>query len=81
MLKKIIFLINDRSLNNTDVKNAVYETKRYVEECGYASELIAFDVKSISFSANERSDNKDSRQILFATDSGRVCEMLSREGC
>ena len=81
MLKKIIFLINDRSLNNADVNKAVYETKRYVEECGYASELIAFDAKSVSFAANEGSGNRDRSQILFATDSGRVCEMLSREGC
>ncbi len=81
MLKKIIFLINDRSLNNADVNKAVYETKRYVEECGYASELIAFDAKSVSFAANEGAGNRDSSQILFATDSGRVCEMLSREGC
>ena len=81
MLKEIIFLIDDRSLNNSEIRSAVYETKRYVEECGYRSELIAFNGMEESLSQGDGLSFRDKENILFATDSGRVCETLRTGGC
>ena len=81
MLKKIIFLIDDKSLNNPEVRSAVYETKRYVEECGYMSELVAFNGMDDVIEGNGSSLYKDKQTTLFATDNGKLCDMLCGEDC
>ncbi len=88
MLKKIIFLISDKSFYDPDIRSAVYETKSYIEECGYKSEIIAFtridfleERDSITEDSSDKSEAEDKKDTLYITDSGKICEQLSSQGC
>ena len=73
MLKKVVFLINDRSFDDQNIRSAVCETKAYIEECGYTSEIVAFN-------GMDRYKGTDEKETLFITDSGKICEQLSSAG-
>ncbi len=79
MLKKIIFLIKDSSLNDKEVSYAVMETKRYIGECGFECEVIAFRERD-DFSFTRRDGDKEENGDLFITDCRDICEKLSAEG-
>ncbi len=80
MLKRIVFLISDSSLNHQKVRDAVMETKNYIEECGYESEIIAFKNKDGVSVSHEKKDKEVVDSTLYITDDGRLSEEMLGEG-